>query len=103
MELTDVLEADPEYKEEIGEDAIEAVRQPDGGGYSVADANTQIGYFYNKEMFDECGIKPAETWDEFMENCKILKEKGYTPIALNTGVQLLGGKSGSGSDDWNRW
>lgn len=85
MELTDVLEADPKFKEEIGEAAIEAVRQPDGGIYSVADANTQIGYFYNTAMFDECGIKPAETWDEFMENCRILKEKGYTPIALSTG------------------
>ena len=85
MELTEVLEADPEFKEQIGEDAIEAVRQPDGGIYSVADANTQIGYFYNKDMFDKCKIKPAETWDEFMENCKILKENGFIPISLSTG------------------
>ncbi|MBS6194066.1 MAG: extracellular solute-binding protein [Clostridiales bacterium] len=39
---------------------------------------------YNKEVFDECGVKEPETFDEFLQVCETLKSKGVTPIALKS-------------------
>lgn len=84
VDLMPLLEEDPEWKETVGEGAIEYNKDGDAL-YSIANAKQVIGYFYNKEMFDAVGIKPAETWDEFMSNNEKLKAAGYTPLALMTG------------------
>src|SRR5690554_4554607 len=41
-----------------------------------------LGLFYNKEVFDDCGLTPPETFGEFENILKVLKEEGYTPFAL---------------------
>lgn len=42
------------------------------------------GLFYNKAMFAACGIeKEPQTWEEFKEVCRILKENGYVPLIDN--------------------
>lgn len=43
------------------------------------------GVFYNKDIFEDCGITevPA-TWDEFMAACQAMVDKGYEPMALDT-------------------
>lgn len=43
------------------------------------------GVFYNKDIFDECGITevPA-TWDEFLAACQTMVDKGYQPLALDS-------------------
>lgn len=84
VELTPYLDEDQEFKEIVGENAIEANLR-DGKLYSIANARQLIGYFYNKEMFDEVEIAPAKTWEEFMSNCEALKEGGFVPVALMTG------------------
>ncbi len=84
MDWTDELAADPEFAAEIGQAAIDATTYQ-GGVYSISNALVSVGYFYNKEMFDAVGIKPAETWEEYMENCEKLLAGGYTPVALMTG------------------
>ncbi len=43
-----------------------------------------IGYFYNKELFDQAGIQPATTWKEFFDNCDKLLAAGITPLAMDT-------------------
>ena len=46
--------------------------------------NTEY-FFYHKDMFKDAGIteEPA-TFEEFMEVCEKLKEKGYTPLAVGS-------------------
>lgn len=83
-DLETLLNADPEFVEEVGEPAIESQRI-DGKVYSIPDLNQCFAYFYNKEMFAKAGIKPAETWDEWMDNCQKLKEAGFTPLTFFTG------------------
>lgn len=39
---------------------------------------------YNKEVFDQCGVKEPETFDEFLQVCETLKANGVTPIALKS-------------------
>ena len=41
--------------------------------------------FYNTEMFEQAGITPAETWDEWMSNLEALKGIGVTPLTFFTG------------------
>lgn len=31
--------------------------------------------FYNKDVFEELGLKDAETWDELMDNLRTIQEK----------------------------
>ncbi|MFK7691619.1 ABC transporter substrate-binding protein [Paenibacillus sp. HJGM_3] len=40
------------------------------------------GVWYNADMFNELGLKPPKTVQEFMDVCEKLKAAGKTPIAL---------------------
>ena len=112
VDLMPLLEEDPEWKEAVGEGAIEYNKDGDAL-YSIANAKQVIGYFYNKEMFDAVGIKPAETWDEFMSNNEKLKAAGYTPLALMTGencwttnlwlAAMTGTDGEEGNEFMNKW
>ncbi|WP_438497220.1 ABC transporter substrate-binding protein [Paenibacillus sp. IHBB 3054] len=82
--FNDYLDKDPEWKAAIGEAAL-AANTRDGKVWSISDQKQNIGYFYNKEMFEQAGIKPAQTWDEFMSNNEKLKAAGFVPLALMTG------------------
>ena len=42
------------------------------------------GVFYNKDIFDDCGITAPKTWAEFMTACQTMKDKGYQPLALDS-------------------
>lgn len=42
------------------------------------------GVFYNKDIFDECGITAPATWDEFLAACQTMVDKGYQPMALDS-------------------
>lgn len=82
--FNEYLDKDPEWKAAIGEAAITANTR-DGKVWSISDQKQNIGYFYNKEMFEQAGIKPAQTWDEFMSNNEKLKAAGFIPLSLMTG------------------
>lgn len=54
--------------------------------------NTSIiaGMWYNKDVFDACGIKDLPTThEELLQDCQTIKDAGYTPIYL------------SGADTWS--
>ncbi|MBN1265260.1 MAG: extracellular solute-binding protein [Anaerolineales bacterium] len=40
--------------------------------------------YYRVSVFEELGIEPPETWDEFLQVCETLKENDLTPIAIGT-------------------
>lgn len=84
VDLKPYLDADPEWKEAVGEDAVETNTRA-GKLVSVSEQKSVAGYYYNTEMFDKAGIKPAETWDEWFGNLDKLKATGVIPIALMTG------------------
>lgn len=43
------------------------------------------GVFYNKDIFDACGITevPA-TWEDFLAACQTMVDNGYQPLALDS-------------------
>lgn len=40
-----------------------------------------LGVYYNKTIFEECGIEVPTTFEEFEAACAALKEAGYVPMA----------------------
>lgn len=38
------------------------------------------GVFYNKKVFEEADVEIPQTWDEFLDVCKKLKDSGVTPV-----------------------
>lgn len=106
--FNEFLDADAQWKSEIGDAAI-AANTRDGKVWSISDQKQVVGYFYNKEMFDKAGIKPAQTWDEFLSNCEKLKAAGFTPLAMMTGENawttnlLLASIVGTSGDAGNKF
>jgi multiple sugar transport system substrate-binding protein len=43
------------------------------------------GVFYRKSAFAECGVEPAETWDDFLALCEELQGQGVDPLTMGTG------------------
>ena len=43
------------------------------------------GVFYRKSAFQEWGVTPPTTWDEFINVCKAIKAKGVAPLTMGTG------------------
>jgi raffinose/stachyose/melibiose transport system substrate-binding protein len=84
VDLKPYLDADPEWKDAIGDQAIKA-NSRNGKLVSVAEYRSVAGYYYNKDMFAKAGIRPAATWDEWFTNLGKLKQSGVIPIALMTG------------------
>lgn len=67
--------------------------QPNGANgeiYSLNFQSTQVSFFYNTKIFEECGINADEilVWSDFVEACKTIDEhysgeNDVTPLAIN--------------------
>lgn len=66
---------------DIDEDYLNAAKGSDGKVYGVPLTLNAGVIFYNKDIFEKFDLKEPETWDEFIEVSKTLKENGITPIA----------------------
>ena len=40
-------------------------------------------WFYNQEIFEEVGVQPPATWEEFGQVCAALADAGQTPLSAN--------------------
>lgn len=63
------------------EAAKKAWSTKDGKIYGVPAFGVTHGVYYYKDTFDKYGLKEPETWDEFIQICKTLKENGETVFA----------------------
>lgn len=50
--------------------------------YAVPFMGLGLAYFYNKDIYDQLGLKEPKTWEEFLNNCRVSQENGYNPIAM---------------------
>lgn len=77
------------FLEEIGELdsyvplSINYCRMPDGKLYTIPLEFTTEMIWYNTDMFAACGLEKPKTFDDFLNACKVLTEKGYTPITID--------------------
>ena len=63
---------------------VRAANTVDGKLVAIPQEVVAYGLFVNKDIFKECGLAVPSTPEEFLEACRVLKEKGYdTPVGAN--------------------
>lgn len=82
MDLTNLLEEDPELALDDFIDSSKEIMEVDGGVYGVSSTTVSPVLYYNKTLFDEAGIdyppsnpENAWTWEEFRNIAKELTVK----------------------------
>lgn len=71
-------------KEDMDDMKTTATFSVDGKVYAVPYSNDYRIAYYNKAMYDKAGIKEApKTWDQVIENAKILKEKNVVKYPVS--------------------
>ncbi len=56
----------------------------DGKQWGVPYAFYQWGVYYRKDIFDEAGLSEPETFDDLLNICAVLREKGIAPVTIGT-------------------
>jgi raffinose/stachyose/melibiose transport system substrate-binding protein len=84
--LADLTEPTKGYIEQISPVALDAFKV-DGKLYGVPQTITDVGFFYNKELFAKAGVDAAKikTWDDLLGAVKTLKAAGITPLTAGGG------------------
>lgn len=78
--LLDITDLDIESK--YDENESQAWRNDaDRRFYAMPYVGVVQGVYYNKDYFDQYGLKEPTTWQEFIELAKFIQSKGKTPIA----------------------
>ncbi|WP_242823213.1 ABC transporter substrate-binding protein [Thermaerobacter subterraneus] len=82
MEPLNFLYDEEGWRDKFPKDLIDMLSK-DGQIYSVP-VNIHRGnvLWYNAKVFDQHGLKPPKTFDEFFQVADALKSKGVTPLAL---------------------
>ena len=82
--LLDDLSAD--WQKDGWNQTYAAVKPPStyaGKQYAAPLGYDSYGFFYRKDLFQKAGIAgEPKTWDEFLADCKKLKDAGIAPIAV---------------------
>jgi raffinose/stachyose/melibiose transport system substrate-binding protein len=74
-----------DWKDTINEGAM-SIYQIDGKQYGMPYNFGLVGFWYNKDLFEEAGIsEPPATWDDFLADVQALKDAGVTPISVGGG------------------
>lgn len=62
------------------------------GTYAIPMESGLIGIYYNQEMFDKAGIEGfPQTWTEFLDAIKKLKDSGTIPLAMGAQSTYMAG------------
>ncbi len=65
----------------VDEKYLEAVTEPASGKiYALPMDFSGMGVFYNKTIFEECGIKPPHTYSDLVRVCNELKNRRIVPF-----------------------
>lgn len=64
-------------KERVNGDYLNIVTDEETGEiYGIPSRPSNVaGVFYNKKVYEELNLKIPNTWEEFMENCSLIREK----------------------------
>lgn len=92
LDLTDMAEA-AGYEDKSLDALRSQVIRRSGTLNAIVQTPYISGFYYNTEIFDECGMEETPlTYEAFLKLCKTLKEQGYEPMTMNgdrAGEQLL--------------
>lgn len=82
LEITDSVYGDTAWVDTFADGVLEPLTY-DEGLYAVPSMKTFCVMYYNKQIFEENGVKIPTTYDEFLTVCETLKSNGVTPMILS--------------------
>jgi len=82
MDISDVWESEG-WNEDFPA-GFRALSTVDGKQYFLPSSWYWWAVYYRKDIFEQYGLEPPETWEEFLQVCETLKENGITPITIGT-------------------
>jgi len=85
VSISEIRKHDANYAANM-KDSMLPVSAADGRQYSVPVNGYWEGLYVNKKVLADCGVNvPGSdySWDQFLTDCSIIKNKGYTPIACS--------------------
>ncbi len=86
LELTQYLDADPEWRDSFHPNAFDYYYTADGELYALPYSRDNVGIYYNTRLFAEAGIDEfPRTWDEFFAASQQLVDNGTIPFAMDNG------------------
>lgn len=82
VDLTGVLDEDPAFRDAFVPTILEA-GEVEGKNYGIPMRGVQpVILFHNLEVFEEAGVEPPETWEDFTKLIEVFQAQGVTPVAL---------------------
>lgn len=70
--------------------ALQALSARAGRQYYLPTGYNWNGVYYNQAVFDQFGLQPPQTWDEFLQLCETLWLNGVTPFAISGADPFMG-------------
>jgi multiple sugar transport system substrate-binding protein/raffinose/stachyose/melibiose transport system substrate-binding protein len=70
--------------------ALQALSERGGRQYYLSTGYNWNGVYYNKQVFEQFGLQPPRTWDEFLHLSETLWLNGVTPFAISGGDPFMG-------------
>lgn len=93
-DVSSYLEEDSEWGDGFTEGSLSYFNVPghEEGVYAIPIESGTIGFYYNKAIFEEAGIKTfPETWTEFLDAIEKLKAIDVIPIAMGAQSTYMAG------------
>ena len=87
VSISEIRREYPDYASNMKESLL-PVSTYDGRQYAVSVNGYWEGLFVNKDVLEVCGLPvPGAdyTWEQFLADCRVIKDAGYTPIACALG------------------
>lgn len=85
VSISDIRKEYPEYAANM-KDSMMPVSTANGRQYAVPVNGYWESLFVNKKVLEACGVAiPGEdyAWDQFLSDCEVIRDKGYTPVACS--------------------
>jgi ABC-type glycerol-3-phosphate transport system substrate-binding protein len=83
---TPALDEDVPVKDVFTPGVLDLFAAQDGTIYQWPYVYNTVQFWYNKGMFEEVGVEPPQTWDEFLAVNDALLDAGYAPLAAESDI-----------------
>ena len=84
VSLEEIRTVYPDYGTNVKQSVL--ITAQDGRHYALPSTGYWESLFVNKKVLEDCGIQIPDTsytWQQFLQDCAVIKSHGYTPIACS--------------------
>ena len=70
--------------------SLRALSEREGKQYYLPVGYNWNGFYYDKAVFEQYGLQPPATWDEFLQVCETLWMNGVVPLSMSGEDPFMG-------------